>query len=137
MVGKRAVLDFDECDRMWNGNKDHGNRGSEHYDDPKVDTDTDEGVSDSPKMKFNEVRTKREKYLAELARLEYLEKAGRLVDSEKVKAEAFKQARVARDNLMNIPDRVAPLVVGRTEIHEIRKILVEEIHKVCEAIADA
>lgn len=143
--GKRLILDFDQCDRMWETNKDPSNRG---WDKPKKIEVTEvltpgrtrqqpvEDDEDDPKkMNFNQARTLRERYQAELARLEFEEKSAILVRAEDVKAEAFKRARVARDTLLNFPDRLAPMLAGRTEIHEVRKILLEEIHRVCQSLA--
>ena len=128
--GKRAVFDFDECDRSWTQNKDPSNRGWETPE--RVDDKVDEPPQT---MTFNEARTKRERYQAELARLEFEEKAGLLVDVSKVRREYFKQARNARDNLLNIPDRLAPMLIGRSDIHEVRMLMLEEIHKVCDSLA--
>lgn len=147
--GTRPIFDFDECDRMWESNKDPSNRGWETPKRIEVTevlprgrtkveppaADEPEEQTDPQKMTFNEARTRRERYQAELARLEFEEKAGVLVRAEDVKAEAFKRARVARDTLLNFPDRLAPMLTGRTEIHDVRKILLEEIHRVCQALA--
>lgn len=133
--GKRAVFDFDECDKAWDQNKDPSNRGWESA--PVAGSSDEPAGSVDEAMTFNEARTKRERYQAELARLEFEEKAGQLVDINKIRREYFKQARNARDNLLNIPDRLAPMLIGRTSIHEIRMLMLEEIHKVCEGLAKA
>lgn len=138
--GKRAVFDFDQCDADWERNRDPSNRG---WEQPQLvhvevveEVPTQVIEDDAAKMTFNEARTLRERYQAQLARLEFEEKAGKLVDGESVRREYFKQARVARDNLMNIPDRLAPMLIGRTDLHEVRMLLLEEIHKVCEGLAE-
>lgn len=142
--GKRAVFDFDQCDADWDKNRDPSNRG---YDTAKVievtevigpnDRSVDgQTAGDEPEMSFNQARTLRERYQAQLARLEYEEKSGKLVDSETIRRQYFKQARNARDNLLNIPDRLAPMLAGRTELHEIRMLILEELHKVCEGLAE-
>jgi len=132
--GKRAVFDFDECDRAWEQNKDPSNRGWEKPQRVQVEEEPKpDGVDEA--MTFNEARTKRERYQAELARLEFEEKAGQLVDVNKIRREYFKQARNARDNLLNIPDRLAPMLIGRSDIHEVRMLMLQEIHKICESLA--
>lgn len=130
----RDLYDFEQCDIDWAHNRSPSTRGGKRVDVHDVPVPDREGVDKS--MTFNEARTKREQYQAELARLEYEEKLGTLVDVEKMRQEAFKLARTARDNLLNIPDRVAPLILGAEDLHTIRKVLLEEIHKVCEALAD-
>lgn len=135
MNGKRAVFDFDQCDSDWERNRDPSNRGWENPKRVEVEVVEPVVVDDTSSMTFNEARTLRERYQAQLARLEFEEKAGKLVDGETVRREYFKQARVARDNLLNIPDRLAPLVVGRTDLHEVRMLILEEVHKICEELA--
>jgi hypothetical protein len=146
MIGKRAVFDFDECDEAWEKNKDPSNRGWEKPQRPQrvevvevIEAEPVKAVEEPTEvsnMTFNEARTLRERYQAQLARLEFEEKAGKLIDAEVVRREYFKQARTARDNLLNIPDRLAPMLLGRTELHEVRMLLLEEIHKVCESLAE-
>lgn len=76
-------------------------------------------------------RAVREHYQARLAKLEFDEKAGKLVPADTVRVSIFKTARSARDMLMAIPDRVAPLIVGQIDAHEIHRILTDEVRRVC------
>ena len=62
-----------------------------------------------------------------LKKLEYEERSGKLVDVSKMEVDAFTAARVARDKLLAIPDRVAPILVGITDIHELKEVLRKEI----------
>jgi len=66
-------------------------------------------------------------YNAKLAELEYQEKAGKLVSSDKAKAEAFKIARRVRDSLLGVPERVAAEVAAMTEPRDIAIYLKEQI----------
>jgi hypothetical protein len=80
---------------------------------------------------FAQSRAIKEAYLARLAKLEFEEKSGVLVKADAVKNEAFKVARLVRDAMLNIPDRVSselaadadPFVVHRKLTLEIRKAL--------------
>lgn len=81
-------------------------------------------------------RAKKETYEALLKKLEYEEKSGKLVAIEKIEVEAFTAARYARDKLLGIPDRVAPALIGKTEIHEIRELLRKEILASLEHLTD-
>ena len=60
---------------------------------------------------------------------------GQLVDREKVRLEAFKAARGARDALQTMEDRLAPILASLTDLQEVRKVLREDIRRVCERIA--
>ena len=77
----------------------------------------------------------REAYLARLAKLEYEEKTGKLVNAEDVKARAFKMAREARDAMLTLPDRLAPILASLTDVQEIHRVMREDIERTCADIA--
>lgn len=83
---------------------------------------------------LNQSKAILEAYKARLAKLDYDEKVGKLVEVEKVKAEAFKLARAVRDNLFNIPDRVAAEFAGCNNAAEIHMRLNDELRKAMEEI---
>ena len=74
-------------------------------------------------------RAAREHYRAELARIEYEERVGRLLDAEEVRAAAFACARRARDLLLAMPDRVAPVVAGLADVRECHRVLEAEVRR--------
>lgn len=81
-------------------------------------------------------RANKELFEALLKKLEYEEKSGKLVDRAKVEMEAFAAARVARDRLLLIPDRVAPIIIGETDMFEIKRVLREEIIRSLQNLTD-
>jgi hypothetical protein len=85
---------------------------------------------------LNESKAKKEKYLAEIARLEYEAKSGTLVEVSKVKEAAFKLARTVRDGLLNIPDRVSAELAHETDAAKLHARLTAEIRLVLEALAE-
>lgn len=87
-------------------------------------------------MSYTKARTAREAYNAQLARLEYEERSGKLVNADEVKAEAFKLARTVRDAMMNIPDRISAELVGQTDARDIHALLSSEIRKAMESLID-
>lgn len=107
----------------------------ENYTDPmrrKAKTDT--GVISE--NSFIKARTIRENYKAALSKLEYEEKIGKLIEVEKVKNIFFNKARIVRDNLLNIPDRVAMRLINKKDTDEIKQILEKEIRQVLEELSD-
>ncbi|MGF7163496.1 hypothetical protein FHS85_005165 [Rhodoligotrophos appendicifer] len=62
---------------------------------------------------------------AKMSRLQYRVKTGELVEGEAVRRSAFNTARVIRDNLLNIADRVAA------------RLAAEKDPMVCHAVLDA
>jgi hypothetical protein len=83
---------------------------------------------------YAQSRSIREAYMARLAKLEFDERSGKLLEIEKIRATIFAATRAARDMLLAVPDRVAPLAVG-TEQHEINRILTDEMRRVCAELA--
>lgn len=72
---------------------------------------------------------------AELLHLELDLKRGNLVRAEDVRKAAFDKARVARDRLMAIPDRLAPLLAAESDPRKAHALLAEELHRVCAELA--
>ena len=92
-----------------------------------------EPASNEPRTAtFQQARTLREAYMARLAKLEFEEKSGKLVQHEAVKNEAFKTARIVRDNLLNIPDRVAGELAAETNQFKVHQRLTLEIRRALE-----
>lgn len=78
---------------------------------------------------YKKSRAEREHYNAHLARLKYEEAAGRLIDADKALNDSFRAARIVRDALMNIPDRVAGEFAGEKNQFAIHKRLTDEIRQ--------
>lgn len=74
-------------------------------------------------------------YKAELARLEFEEAEGKLVDGDKIKRQAFKVARSVRDAILNIPDRVSAELAAERDQFIVHKRLTEEIRMVLESLS--
>lgn len=66
-------------------------------------------------------------YKAQLAKLDYEERAAKLIDMGQVKQQAFKLARLTRDAMLAIPDRVSAELAGVTDAFEIHRKLSAEI----------
>lgn len=71
----------------------------------------------------------REEWVAELARLDAMERNGELVSKAQEKAEAFNCARAVRDALLGLADRLAPMLAATTDARECHRLLTEE-HRV-------
>lgn len=83
---------------------------------------------------FAQSRAIKEAYLARLAKLEFEEKSGVLVKADAVKNEAFKVARLVRDAMLNIPDRVSSELAADTEPFVVHRKLTLEIRKALEGL---
>lgn len=77
-----------------------------------------------PHMK---AKAMREGYMAQLARLEYEEKIGKLVEAKTVKRLLFNTARTVRNNLLAIPGRIASEISAIKDDKEIELLIQTEI----------
>ena len=85
---------------------------------------------------YAQSRAIREAYMARLAKLDFEERSGRLIEVDKVKAAAFKVARTVRDGLLNMPDRVAHELAHEADPSAVHQRLSAEIRSILEALAD-
>ncbi|MCK6467194.1 MAG: hypothetical protein L6Q53_03225 [Candidatus Brocadia sinica] len=77
---------------------------------------------------YGQARTERMIWLARQSQLNYERESGKLVDASEVRQAAFETARMTRDAILAVPDRVASLLAGeisasgkidKTRVHEI------------------
>jgi hypothetical protein len=72
-------------------------------------------------------RAAREAYLARLAKLEFEERSGKLVDADQVRAQIYGLGRRLRDAFLSMPDRLAPLLAGEVDQAVVHRLLTQEI----------
>lgn len=120
--GVRKITDPQLADREWEDNTD----GNHHS--------ASGGESDQLGQQRKQAQFIREKYAAATAKLEYEEKIGKLVSADQVRMVAFNAARKARDKLLTIPDRIAPMFPDIA--HELHVAMTEEIERVCRELAN-
>jgi hypothetical protein len=72
-------------------------------------------------------RAAREAYLARLAKLDFEQRSGKLVDADEVRAQIFGLGRRLRDALLGLPDRLAPLLVGQADQAVVHRLLTQEL----------
>ena len=74
-------------------------------------------------LDYFRARAIRESYLARLAKIEFEEKTAQLVSRDEVQVAAFTRARTVRDNLLNIPDRLAATLAAESDADKVHQIL--------------
>ena len=84
-------------------------------------------TSDSSSNPYQKSKIMKTTYDAMLKKLEYEERAGKLVSRAQVESDIFAASRATRDHLLMIPKRVAPRIIGQNSISEIEYILKQEI----------
>ena len=123
------------ADQEWTANTDSAQQRVPAVAPPRQAQapDPEPVAKDEPKTAtFQQARTLREAYMARLAKLEYDEKSGLLVKADAVKNEAFKTARIVRDGLLNIPDRIAAELANETNQFKVHQRLTQEIRRALE-----
>lgn len=85
---------------------------------------------------YHTARTTNERYKAALKKLEYEEKAGKLVLANDVEKKGFEAARQIRDQCLAIPDRCCALVAAESDSFACKQILLNEINYILEQISD-
>ncbi len=87
-------------------------------------------------VSYAQARAVREAYRARREKLLYEELRARLLDTEEVKTAAFNKARVVREALLNIPDRVSAVLAAESDQAKVRTLLVAEIREALEELTD-
>lgn len=83
---------------------------------------------------FNKAKARREKSKADLAELEYKEKAGKVHDNETCGREAESLYRQYRDQMLNVVIRATKKLLGETDEFKFRKVLKAEIENAIKEI---
>ena len=95
------------------------------------------GPTDSRKaVDYATARTMREAFRAKMAKLDYEEREGKLVDARKVRDDAFQTGRMVRDGLLGIPDRMADVLAAENDPAEVRRMLMDELELVLVKLSD-
>jgi hypothetical protein len=116
-------IDFEKADRDWEQNTR-----------PAMSPDEDNGGL----AQYSRSRAIREYYQASLAKIEYEQKVGKLLPKDEVQAAAFNTYRQFREQLLNIPDRVAAIISAETglDTKKVHEILTAEVRHALNEFAD-
>ncbi|HWR52218.1 MAG TPA: hypothetical protein VN428_13995, partial [Bryobacteraceae bacterium] len=123
-VGPDGKIDVDQADREWSRNSSPVNAPKPTSRPAPMSEPTSSGPT------YAQSRAVRELYLARLAKIEFEERSSKLVSSDEVRVTAFTTSRTIRDNLLNIPDRLAAMLAAETDAAQVHQILTDEIRKV-------
>ena len=151
----RRMLDRDLALKLWDQNtrrngserlsheaKDRDQRATVPAAVPAVAPSTDQlktlimGLPEDQIPGLDVSRERKEHYNAEIARLAALKEREELVPTADVKRQAFALGRQIRDNVMGIPDRVAPLLAAAQDSREVHRLLTEELRTALRVLAD-
>lgn len=145
----RGKINPELAEREWRENTDRSKprnsvtgspKGRRRPGDPETPMELDGGNGNGAPVGagatgYGKARAAREAVQAQLAKLTLDERMGRLVNAAEVQLAAFNAARQARDQLLAIPARVAPLLFAAADVNEIQSILEDAIEKVCKGLS--
>lgn len=136
-VLRNGKIDPEVADREWenNSNPAYQYTAEEKQNAPQEESPTETSSRDIG-VSFQQSRAIREAYEARLKKLDYDQKSGKLIPISEVQVEAFNAARLVRDRILNVPDKVIPLIAGKTDIFEMKDILKKELIKSLEVLSD-
>ncbi len=85
---------------------------------------------------FAEAQRHKELYKARAAQIDYETQIGKLVEMAVIEREAFTLARAVRDAILNIPDRLIPLLAAMEGREAMHALLLKELQQALEGLAD-
>jgi len=136
-VKGRRFLDLEKARYLYlNNTRPHPNNN--HVEQPKTPNELRKTVNELPEddiPDLNVSRARAEHYKAELAKLQLLEARKGVVAADDVKKEAFETARVIREALMNLADRLSHQLAGEEDTRLIHKMLTDEHRQALEELS--
>ena len=105
--------------------------------DPARDGLRKTGKKPEAASSYWKARTQREQIRAKREALEYGRLVGKLVDAEEVRLAAFNRGRILRDAILNLPDRLSPLLASESDPKKVNVILSKELRAALEGESNA
>jgi len=88
-------------------------------------------------LDYAKARAYKEFYSARLAKIDYEERTGKLVDANQVKVTTFELFRGLRNQVVNLPDRLSSQLAAESDALEVHRILSDAIREVFGGFADS
>lgn len=132
--GQNGKINPEKADNEWNKNTDPAQiKRASPEERPDYSQNSAPYSLSGPS--YQQSRAIKEAYSAKLIRLQFEKESKKLISVDEVKVTAFNAARMTRDRILNIPDRIIPQLVGKTNIFEMKEILKAELIKALEELS--
>lgn len=136
-----GTIDPAKADAAWEHNTSQAQQRKSYHKEVGDGRQTEPSASGATGIgggpSYAQSRAIKEAYLARLAKLEYEEKSGAVVRTDNVKVAWFNILRVLRDRILNLPDRLAPLLAAETDPKTIREFLDAELRQILTDAAES
>lgn len=119
----KVMVDKEAADATWDKNKSLPNQGNGQ-------------PQSSDGAVYSKARAAREAFNAKLAEIEYREKSGQVVDTDKAKILFFNIAKTVQQNILNIPDRISAIVAAENNPKVVHDIISHELRVALQGLAD-
>lgn len=133
-VDEYGKIDPDQADREWNENTDITKPLNSVTGNPsraRKGKKEEKGSDKKPSLaaqQYTTSRAIREAYLARLAKLEFEEKSGKLIDAEKIAEWWTRIISAAKTRVLAVPTKAAPLVLGCKTLAQVKEILEQQLY---------
>ena len=142
-IGKYKKIDRDKADeelknnldRIYNPNRTKPVKTKSKKVTKKEVEETVKAVGMSGGMSMADAQKMQAKLKAALLKLDYEERTGELISASQVKKEVFGMARMTRDAILNIPDRISAELASMTDVHAIYEKLTAELTQALEELS--
>ncbi len=131
-------IDPAQADSSWANNTRSSvatSRGNAQRVETSPEQTTERQVS-SGAPDYNKARAVKEFYAARLAKLEFEEREGKLVNIDEINVQHFNRARRLRDRLLMIPRRLAAQLAAETDTRSVEEALDAAICEALEELSD-
>lgn len=120
------------ADQEWKANTVGGQKSAAGVNgqnpEPNASTPPVDAPPDKPKgPSYADSRAIREAYGARMAKIEFEEKMGSLIPAERARADSFKLARITRDAILAIPDKISHELAAETDSHTVHVTLTKAL----------
>lgn len=121
-------IDPKVADEQWKANSVAGQKSAAGVNGVAPEAPAAAEEPGKPKApSYADSRAIREAYSARMAKLEFEEKMGSLVSADRARADAFKTARITRDAILSLPDKISHELAAETDPHTCHVILTKAL----------
>jgi hypothetical protein len=98
------------------------------------EAETAEGI-DNLRAEYLAAKSATERERCKFLEIRVQRARGELIPADEVKKAMFAKGRIIRDCILNIPDRVAPLLLNKSDASEIHAVLMHELREVLKELS--
>lgn len=129
-------LNVKQADAQMRAFRDRSRDGYRKATIPTGGSDTETKALREDYHQFQQARTLKAVFDAKLRKLEFEQQSGSVVDAAEFASAAFSLARVARDNVLNLPKQIAAKLAGMRKRKDIEEFLQAKLTAALDSLSD-